>query len=278
MDFENRIRKLTDQETERLVKLYLEIENEILNKLSKAAAKGNDTTYLNNLKNSIRKTLKDLRKGNKQWADETVRQFYEAGLVEADRQVDKLVQQGIYPPSATEEIKISTAFGKVNAQAIEVLQENIYNRLDQVAIVVGRQVDDYFRQVQLSAIKLSTTGAETYKQSAKRIEQQLLDKGITAFTDKMGRNWSLKTYSDMAARTTLMQTMTEGTVNRLVQRKVYLGKISSHSNPCPKCEPWQGRVVNLVGDDSQYPTLEEAKDSGLLHPNCRHVVSAYIEL
>jgi hypothetical protein len=37
-------------------------------------------------------------------------------------------------------------------------------------------------------------------------------------------------------------------------------------------------VLSISGKTKGYPTFAEAKVAGLMHPNCRHTVSLYIDL
>ena len=43
------------------------------------------------------------------------------------------------------------------------------------------------------------------------------------------------------------------------------------------CRPWEGKVLSISGADRRYPTVKEATSAGLLHANCRHRLTAYIE-
>ena len=69
---------------------------------------------------------------------------------------------------------------------------------------------------------------------------------------------------------------------------IYLVVISAHANTCPKCEPWQGKIViddifshpskdYIENYKGKYKLLSEAIDKGLLHPNCRHALITYFE-
>ncbi|MEG1501987.1 MAG: phage minor capsid protein [Synergistaceae bacterium] len=53
--------------------------------------------------------------------------------------------------------------------------------------------------------------------------------------------------------------------------------VTSHTTTCKKCSPWGGKILSLTGETKGYPTMEEAKASGLFHPNCRHTYSLWLE-
>jgi len=54
-----------------------------------------------------------------------------------------------------------------------------------------------------------------------------------------------------------------------------LVQISQHYPTCPLCAPIQGKTYSISGNDRRYP---EYTDEVRIpkHPNCRHVVTAYI--
>jgi hypothetical protein len=139
--------------------------------------------------------------------------------------------------------------------------------------VIGRRVDDLFRALQLEAAEGTVLGFESTKQSAKAMKENLAKHGITGFTDKLGRNWSIKTYTEMCVHQAAMDSFREGTRLRLLEHNYDLVVISSHSGACPKCIPYQGRTFSLTGKSDKFPSLSEARAGGLFHVRCRHIFS-----
>lgn len=56
-------------------------------------------------------------------------------------------------------------------------------------------------------------------------------------------------------------------------------EIPSHYPTCEICSILQDRVYSISGNDKRFPPLSRAFSSGykIIHPNCRHVVVAWIE-
>jgi len=154
-----------------------------------------------------------------------------------------------------------------------VLAENTYNRLQDVGQVVGRKVDDLTRAISLEASKGSVLGYQTTKQAAKRIKNDLAEKGITGFVDKAGRSWNMSRYTAVLAQETTNGAFRQGTINRFQEHGHDLVRISRHSGSCRRCTPWEGRTLSLSGSDPDYPSLAEAQGGGLLHVGCLHVLS-----
>ncbi len=121
---------------------------------------------------------------------------------------------------------------------------------------------------------------------------QLTKRGITGFRDGRGRNWSLSSYAEMKSRTVVNQTLIDSHTDRMVERGQDLIVVSSHRNPAPQCQPFEGQVLSLGGESGTVirpsavgghavkihieATLEQARAAGFQHPNCGHAVSAFV--
>jgi hypothetical protein len=249
-------------EADRLARLYMEAEREILLQIDRAMARGNDLRYLRSMLDNVQAILENLLTGNRQWCEEAIPRVY----IEAAKFADEMVG------------KAAGGFGAIHQQAVQVLAENTFNRLESVRQVIGRRAEDWYRQYALETTRQSIIGYKTWKQVATDFRDRLRTEGITGFQDARGRNWNMKTYAEMVARTTTMEAHLTGTANRLLEHGYDLVRISSHAGSCEKCAPWQGKVLSLTGKTPGYPTLEDARADGLFHPNRRHAYSLYVDL
>lgn len=279
----------SEEEAKRLERLYSEAEKEILREVNRGLLKGNNTKYLQGVLRNVRAILKDLRNGSRQWCEDAIPRIYSAGIQTADKQIVLLPEnkrQGtiIYDAQGKPISVIGNpaggdilaGFGAIHQQAVKVLAENVYDRFDHVAQVIGRRVDDLYRQLALESIRGTVAGYQSWQQVARNFREKLAEKGITGFTDAAGRNWNMVTYSQMVARTSTMEAHLQGTANRLLEYGHDLVKISTHTGACEKCAPWQGKILSLTGKTPGYPTLADAQAAGLFHPNCRHAYGLYL--
>lgn len=167
-------------------------------------------------------------------------------------------------------------FGGVHQAAVDVLADNIVNRLNAAAVTVGRRTEDAFRAAGLreSAAGIATGGGrrEVSDALAKRLVEQGTTDALTGFVDKAGKRWPLDVYARMVARTTVREAVTQGTVNRLLERgpTADLVTVSSHANPCPICVDYDGATFSLSGRSSAHPALDQMPP---FHPNCSHVLT-----
>jgi len=259
-------RQFSDAEINRLVKFYEQAEREILDRLNRALLRGNKTEYLAQMKKNIDIILQQLREGNRTWCEQAIPRVYSQGLYSADAMLKDVGTS------------TSAAFGAIHQQAAQVMAENAFQRLQDVVQVIGRQAEGIYRDLALESVRGTVVGYETWKQVANRYREQLAERGVTGFRDRSGRAWNMRTYTEMVARTTTQQAHTEGTLNRLSEQGHDLIIVSRHRGACPLCTPWEGKILSISGKTKGYPTFEEAKASGLMHPNCRHTVSLYIDL
>lgn len=143
--------------------------------------------------------------------------------------------------------------------------------------VLGPRARDVISETVQEALVSRETGAGF------DIANKLKSKGITAFVDKAGREWSLHAYADMVLRTAARQADTMAVLTKDPEHDLY--KISSHGTTCPLCAPYEGRVYSKSGTDPIYPPLasafgkidpmgpNELRNTWLnIHPNCLHVI------
>lgn len=254
---------LGDAQAQRLIHLYNEGEKEILREVNRLLLKSPGSYSLAWQKTvlaRVREIRGQLLDGAKTWTEEAIQASYMKGVEWADKD----------PLSGDQ---ILAGFGKIHIEAVNVLAENTYSRLVDVDTVIGRKTEDIFRQVALENIRGSVMGYQTTKQAAKRIREELSERGITGFTAKNGVEWDLSRYAKMLAQESTNQAFRAGTINRFESKGNDLVVISSHSGSCPLCQPFEGRTFSLSGNDPDYPSLDEARAGGLFHVSCKHVIS-----
>ena len=128
-----------------------------------------------------------------------------------------------------------------------------------------------------------TIGAESRQQAVRKCIREFNEKGIPAFVDKAGREWTPEAYVNMAMRNTARQTAEEVQTARCKDFGVNLISIDSHSGARPKCAKDQGKIFDLNNKSGYTEDLKGRKiryypwkDSsygepdGILGINCGH--------
>ena len=82
-----------------------------------------------------------------------------------------------------------------------------------------------------------------------------------------GRNYNLKYYARLVARTRMRKTQTEAVKRTCEQYDNDLVQVSEHNTDCQICLPYEGEIYSLSGRHPNYPLLT---DTPPWHPNCEH--------
>lgn len=126
-------------------------------------------------------------------------------------------------------------------------------------------------------------GAESRQQAVRKCIREFVEKGIPAFVDKRGREWTPEAYVNMAVRNTIKNTADEVQSARCQDYGVHLIEIDSHSGARPKCAKDQGKIFDLNNksgytEDANgrkiryYPwnSSSYGEPDGILGINCTH--------
>ncbi|MDU7086191.1 MAG: phage minor capsid protein [Clostridium sp.] len=179
-------------------------------------------------------------------------------------------------------------FFGVNEKKLEALISTVNNDLNKAQYSVLRKMDDVYRQTIFKTHMYLQNGAKTLNQAIDMATKDFLDKGINSIEYKNGARVNISSYAEMALRTANHRAMLLGEGKKRDEYGIHLVVVSAHANTCPKCEPWQGKIVidDIFSHPSteyiekykdKYKLLSEAIDKGLLHPNCRHALITYFE-
>ena len=178
--------------------------------------------------------------------------------------------------------------------AIQVIAHKLTSTLAATRLPVLRWVDDAYRRVIAETSSHTVAGAATRLEAGQAAWQRLLDQGITGFTDRAGRSWRLASYTEMATRTATGQAAVEAHMDRLAEAGRDLVIVSDAPGECALCRPFEGKLLALSGLSGLpgprsvenvmtgrtsmvdvVDTVPGAIARGLMHPNCRHSISAY---
>lgn len=182
--------------------------------------------------------------------------------------------------------------------AIEQLQDNLLGQVQEMAgtayqsavsklALLGRTESDIFREVGLTQAIESMAVGRGAMTTTEEVIRSLNEAGITAFVDKAGREWSLRSYGNMAVRTTVRQAQVSAL---LTEDDHDLYQVIWHYAPCRLCATYAGRVYSKSGKNPNYPPLamafgkidpagpNELANSFLnIHPSCLCTLARYTE-
>lgn len=150
---------------------------------------------------------------------------------------------------------------------------------------IARLENDPYRKLTLEQILRQEAAGKPWIRTSEDLIKEMETNGITGFTDKAGRKWSMQAYGNMAVRTTARQ----AEVAALLSSDEYdLWQITKVGTTCPVCAPLEGRVYSKSGTNPDYPPLtvafgkvdpagaDDLSNTYLnIHPNCLHALVKY---
>ena len=252
-----------------ILMIYSDAEDKMLKAVAKRVAKGIKTEGWNEqklkntqlLKKEIEKVIKDTDKLSNAKVSKGIIDAYKSGVEEVSdkKDVHKTVLDDLEIP--------------MNLK-MQVLATN--KLLNNATFQVLRNADDAYQQVMAHATTGLLSGTDTRIQASQKMLNEFASKGITSFVDKSGRNWDLSSYAEMCARTVGSHAALQGHIDRQIEVGEDLVKVSTIGTTCPICQRWQGVVLSVSGKSPKYHSIDEAKASGLFHPNCKHTLGMFI--
>ena len=136
----------------------------------------------------------------------------------------------------------------------------------------------------------AVSGQMSLQEATRKTIRELAQKGIPAFVDKRGREWSPEAYVMMDMRSTLGNTARAAQNARCDEYNIQLIEVSSHMGARPLCAPYQGRIFSRDGSKGvttdgaggkiYYTPLSETsygQPAGLFGINCGHVQYPFAE-
>lgn len=260
--------------------LYVEAEEIVLTKLARQLARGieeeswADRKYadLQDLNRQLNTLLADLADDVPGAVERAMRLAYNRGTAAA---VNELQGAGV-GAAATAAPPVSPSVAAFTRATLEVLEVTPFR--------IRRWVSDVYDRVTRETTAQMLTGAVTRREASAAALKRYAVRGVTGFTDVSGRNWSLASYAEMAARTQAAQASLQGHTDRLQGLGMDLVIVSDAPEECVMCRPWEGQVLSISG--RSYDTLSdgsevkgsvlEATAAGLYHNSCRHSQTLYL--
>ena len=115
----------------------------------------------------------------------------------------------------------------------------------------------------------------------KAVDSKILKKLLSVlggqdFITINGRDYNLRSYAELVARTRMRDAQTEAVVEMCEEFGTDLVEIPRHDDPCPLCKEHQGKVYSISGNHPDYPELPDGGPP--FHPNCECVMNPTTEL
>lgn len=203
------------------------------------------------------------------WVQKEIPQYYLDGSNQALQDLRAL---GVDTSSRTN-------FAVINKEAIKALTDDVALSFAEAIRGVSRSANtllgDTLKKQLNFIIAEGKLSGDTRKQISSDLRAQIQANGFDALKDKRGTNWSLERYTEMLARTKAVEARNQGLANRMLALGYDLVQVTNHRSEHPACAFWEGKILSLTGKTKGYPTLQQAIEAGLFHPNCQHAVNVF---
>ncbi|GAA3730157.1 hypothetical protein GCM10022239_03450 [Leifsonia bigeumensis] len=172
------------------------------------------------------------------------------------------------------------------ATAVSALAISLQSRLEVMNQRITRYPQDAYQRIVSLTAPNTLLGVTTSLRQQQATVQRFLREGITGFVDKSGRNWRIGSYAEMAGRTAVNRAFNDAGIWRMEQSGIHLVTIVGGFDACKRCAPWIGKTLSTDGTPAgprimQHSTqdqtvtvyvagtIEQARNAGWNHPNCR---------
>lgn len=186
---------------------------------------------------------------------------------------------GTSPPNESQ-------FFGVNRTKLDTMIKEMQESFQSAEGSVYRKAEDIYKKTIFNTSVPLAAGAVTLPQAIDKAASKFLNMGINCITYSDGKQMNIASYAEMALRTANQRATFLAEGQKRDETGQHLVMVSTHANTCEKCLPWQGQILiddvfshptkEYIVSHSQYKLLSEAKEAGLLHPNCRHSIFTYI--
>lgn len=280
-----------EKELEKLISIYLKAETDIINEIGRLRSQGLVDYHAVAALERVQAILRKMESDAWEYVPQMIeKQFYvrvpEARKVlEVPETVEKHVA-GYTNASVLTSDQWSIVDNLTQQLMGEITDATMTAMATVQSAILGRIEPDVYRRVGLEQVAAMQATGRGVKAVVPGFVEQLRREGVTAFTDKAGRNWSLHTYCSMVTRTTSRQAEIAAVLSADPEHDLY--KISSHGTTCALCAPYEGRVYSRSGTNPDFPPLADAfgkvdpdgtdnlANTWLnIHPNCLHILVAW---
>lgn len=187
--------------------------------------------------------------------DATVQQLRAQAGPEIDRQITAAYEQGARRPP-------STGRRRGLAEPLRAALDAMWGRLP-------RRAQRAFRRALLAG---TTAPPERQQARVQRELDRIAMAGIAAVRDAGGRLHTAPGWVGMQEDTAVANAAIDGHLDLLAAHGQDLVRVLESVHPCPLCEPWEQRILSVSGTSGTYASVADAREGGLWHPRCRHMI------
>ena len=177
------------------------------------------------------------------------------------------------------------AFFRLNEGKLEALLMATKADFTRAEYAMLRRANDQYRKIIFDSMTYANI-TNDYGKAVDMATKDFLKAGINSIVYKNGSRHTVADYAYMALRTGNKRAYLMGEGNAHDRYGLHTVRVNKRTHACPKCVGFLGRLLidDVYGGGTRaeanakgIPTLSDAMQAGVLHPNCKDIYSAYIE-
>lgn len=193
--------------------------------------------------------------------------YYERGAADTVKQLHNV----------NADVEVGEGFNSIHFEAIRMLVDDTAKAFGESLTGVARSADLLLgkatRDMLTQQLAKGFIAGEALSNVKKMIKATFREQGFSALVDKGGHTWTLDRYAEMLFRTKAVEARNRGMANRMVENGYDLVQVTNTGTTHQECKVWEGKILSLTGKTPGYPTMTQAEEAGLFHPNCQHAIN-----
>lgn len=185
-------------------------------------------------------------------------------------QLQQLIDAGI-------NFELAPNFDKIHTEVVEELTKRY---ILQKKHIIQQVKSNAVEQVKLIGTDLAVK-LETRAITMSELDNEL--EKLAGFKIKINdRQMDASSYTKMFVNSIIDSAKNKSLINTSLEIDNDLIRMSYHTSACSICAPFEGKIYSYSGESKKYPPLSVINDGavinfGIVHPNCKHRFTAYIE-
>ena len=173
------------------------------------------------------------------------------------------------------------AAGEVDQDRIELMMQDAFSHVAGATNNMFKSDVSFLREATATVFREASVTGKTRKEVSGELLGRLMARPEQfRFIDAKGRVWNNETYVEMLGRTVLLNAGRQTYFDTCIDNGKDVVRVTVSGDPCPNCAVWENRLLSITGQTQGLPTVQEAQQAGLLHPNCTHsfvAVGRYVQ-
>lgn len=248
----------------KLTATYKRVYSEIVKEIESATNFG--VMQRKSILSQIEDTLTELGDKTQKVIEQEIPKQYKSGADDAVLQLKKIAAP----------LRVSSGFSLLHKQAVEALVSDTAKAFGESMTGVNRSANLILNKGVKEEITQRLAAGQIRGEAVRKTKQTVMnvirEQGLDALVDKGGHSWTLDRYTEMLIRTKSVEARNRGLINRMVENNYDLVQVSRHG-ATDVCGSWEGKILSMTGNTRGYPTVSDAENDGLFHPNCKHAIN-----